>query len=95
MKKTAAQRRTDDARVLAKWLSLFTVEARKKMALSIRLQQFICCFVVDKQDVHFHEFHGTLESVLQALHSEGVGAVVKYAPLIHDYLTNSKCNENP
>ena len=38
--------------------------------------------IFDKKDVRFRKFHGTMESVFQALHSEGVGAVVKHAPLI-------------
>ena len=38
--------------------------------------------IFDKKDVHFRGFHGTMESVFQSLHSEGVGAEVKHIPLI-------------
>ena len=38
--------------------------------------------IFDKKDVHFRGFHGTMESVFQSLHSEGIGAEVKHIPLI-------------
>ena len=38
--------------------------------------------IFDKKDVRFLGFHGTMESVFQSLHSEGIGAEVKHIPLI-------------
>jgi len=38
--------------------------------------------IFDKKDVRFRDFHGTMESVFQLLHNEGVGAEVKHIPLI-------------
>ena len=49
------------------------------------LQQIMRKDIFDKKDVYrFRNFHGTMESVFQSLHSEGVGAVRKHGPLITD-----------
>ena len=37
-----------------------------------------------KGDVRFRNFHGTMESVFQHLHKNGVGAVVKHSLAITD-----------
>ena len=38
--------------------------------------------ICDKKDVHFRDFHGTMESVFQSLHREGIGPEVKHISLI-------------
>ncbi len=89
---------TKNRKTLSKWLSLFTIEVRKKDGSKYppaTIHMLLCGIqrimrrknsqpfdIFDKKDVGFRSFHGTMESVFQSLHSEGVGAVVKHAPLI-------------
>lgn len=89
---------SDDAECLSKWLSLFTIETRKKDGskyppASVHL--LLCGLqrimrrnnhqpfdIFAKRDVQLRGLHGTMESVFQSLHSEGVGAEIKHIPLI-------------
>ena len=89
---------TEDARCLSKWLSLFIIEVRKKdggkyppatihlllcgLQRIMRRENRQPFDIFDKKDVRFRDFHGTMESVFQSLHSEGIGAEIKHIPLI-------------
>ena len=91
---------TSDAVLLDKWLSLFTIEVRRKDGseyppttihmLLCGLQRIMCreseqpFEIFAKGDVRFRNLHGTMESVFQQLHKKGVGTVVKHASAISD-----------
>ena len=88
----------DDANLLDKWLSLFTIEVRRKDGseyppatihmLLCGLQHVMRCEnknpldIFAKNDVRLRRFHGTMETVFQELHKKGVGAAVKHTPSI-------------
>ena len=71
------------------------LKCERKTEASILQHQFTCCFVDCSilciitttvlsifSTKKTYVFHGTMESVFQSLHSEGVGAEVKHIPLI-------------
>ena len=89
---------TRDAALLDKWLSLFTIEVRRKDGSEYppaTIHMLLCGLqrimrresdrpfeIFAKDDVRFRNFRGTMESVFQQLHKKGVGAVVKHASVI-------------
>lgn len=91
---------TEDGNCLSKWLSLFTVEVRRKDGGKYpptTIHMLLCSLqrimrrksrhpfnIFDKKDVRFRGFHGTMETVFQSLHKEGVGTEVKHTPAISD-----------
>ena len=91
---------TEDAEILAKWLSLFTIEVRKKDGSRYppaTIHMLLCGLqrtmrrcnkqpfdIFAKKDVRFRHFHGTMESVFQKLHEDGVGAEIKHTEVISE-----------
>ena len=91
---------TDDAEVLAKWLSLFVMEVRKKdgteyppatihlllcgLQRIMRRQNSHPFDIFAKKDVRFRAFRGTMESVFHNLHCKGVGANSKHVQVISE-----------
>jgi len=89
---------TEDAESLAKWLSLFVIELRKKdgskyppasihlilcgLQRIIRRNNSHPFDIFDKKDVCFRDFRGTMETTYQDLHKEGIGVEIKHAPII-------------
>ena len=89
---------TQDAHSLAKWLSLYTIEVRKKdgskypastiylllcgLQRVMRLTNTEPFDIFNKKDARFQEFHRTMESVFQALQTEGIGAESKQVKMI-------------
>ena len=89
---------TEDAECLAKWLSLFVIEIRKKDGSCYppaTIHMLLCGLqrimnrkktrpfnIFSKNDVRFRSFHGTMESVFQSLHKKGIGAEVKHTEVI-------------
>ena len=91
---------TEDAESLAKWLSLFTIELRKKDGSKYppaTIHLILCALqrimrqtnrhpfdIFDKKDVRFRCFHGTMETTYQNLHKEGIGVEIKHASIISE-----------
>ena len=91
---------TENAESLAKWLSLFTIEVRKKDGeryppatihmLLCALQRIMRRYnkqafdIFAKKDTRFWQFHGTMETVFQQLHKDGIGAEIKHAAVISE-----------
>ena len=91
---------TEHAESLAKWLSLFTIELRKKdgskyphATIHLILCSLQCIMrrnnshpfdIFDKKDVRFRRFHGTMETTYQNLHKEGVGVEIRHASIISE-----------
>ena len=89
---------TEDAESLAKWLSLFVIEFRKKDGSKYppaSIHPILCGLqhiiwqnnshpfdIFDKKDVRFRDFRGTMETTYQDLHKEGIGVEIKHAPII-------------
>ena len=88
---------TEDAERLAKWLSLFTIELRKKDGSKYppaTTHLILCALqhvmrqtnrhlfdIFDKKDVCFRRSHGTMETTYQDLHKEGIGVEIKHASI--------------
>ena len=91
---------TENAECLAKWLTLFTIEVYKKdgeryppATIHMLLCALQCIMrrcnkqpfdIFAKKDMHFQQFHGTMETVLQQLHKDGIGAEIKHAAVISE-----------
>ena len=91
---------TEHAESLAKWLSLFTIELRKKDGSKYppaTIHLILCGLqrimrrnnshpfdIFDKKDVRFRRFHGTMETTYQNLHKEGVGVEIRHASIISE-----------
>ena len=91
---------TYDASLLDKWLSLFTIEVRRKDGSECppaTIHMLLCGLhritrheseqpfeIFTKGDVRFRNLHGTMESIFQTLHKKGVGSVVKHASVTTD-----------
>lgn len=89
---------TEDANCLSKWLSLFTIEARKKDGSKYppgTLHMLLCGLqrimrrrnshpfdIFSKKDARFRGFQSTMELVFQNLHKEGIGTETKCAEAI-------------
>ena len=89
---------TENAESLAKWLSLFTIEVRKKDGERYppaTIHMLLCALqrimrrcnkqpfdIYAKKDMRFWQFHGTMETVFQQLHKDGIGAEIKHAAVI-------------
>ena len=90
--------KTSDAELLEKWVSYFEMEVRKKDGSKYppsTIHLILCGLqtimhrssdslfnVLDKKDVRFRGFRGTMETVFQQLHSEGVGVKRNHAQVI-------------
>ena len=88
---------TEHAESLAKWLSLFTIELRKKdgskyphATIHLILCSLQCIMrrnnshpfdIFDKKDVRFRRFYGTMETTYQNLHKEEVGVEIRQRQL--------------
>ena len=86
---------SNDPSLLDKWLSLFTIEVRRKDGTEYppaTIHMLLCGLqrimrrnneqpfnIFAKGDVRFRNFHGTMETVFQELHQKGIGANVKHA----------------
>ena len=91
---------TKHAESFAKWLSLFTIELRKKDGskyppatihlILCGLQRIMChnnshpFDIFDKKDVRFRHFYDTMETTYQNLHKEGVGVEIRHASIISE-----------
>ena len=88
---------TEDTERLAKWLSLFTIELRKKDGSKYppaTIHLILCALqrvmrqtnrhpfdIFDKKDVCFRRSHGTMETTYQDLHKEGIRVEIKHASI--------------
>ena len=89
---------TSDAEQLARYLSWFVIEVRKRngsryppstihlilcgLQRIMRLKNAAPFDIFSKRDVRFNPLHKTMESVFQQLHNEGVGTVVQHTSII-------------
>ena len=90
--------KTSDAKLLGKWLSYLAMEVCKKDGSKYppsTIHLILCGLqrimhrssdapfnIFNKKDIQFHGFRGTMETVFQQLHSEGVGVKRNHAEVI-------------
>ena len=91
---------TENTESLAKWLSLFTIEVRKKDGERYppaTIHMLLCALqrimrrcnkqpfdIFAKKDMCFWQLHGTMETIFQQLHKDGIGAEIKHAAVISE-----------